>query len=130
MAAASLPTQGLVMFGGGHCGAATGYCCRHVDIVYNGISNTWTVYPGGLSQGRYNLAGASLPSQGLVFFVGGEGGLRVVDVYNVNTNLWAALATGLSDNRNGVADRSLFAVPGTCVFCWWFQRPEMDKPQA
>ncbi len=40
-----------------------------VDI-YNSTSNSWTVHPKGLGEGRSGLAAASLP-WGLVFFAGG-----------------------------------------------------------
>ncbi len=44
----------------------------YVDM-YNATSNSWTTYPAGLGQARYNLAAASLAS-GLVFFAGGTTG--------------------------------------------------------
>jgi hypothetical protein len=168
LAASSLTSQGIVMFGGGDCGMAAGYCCRNVDMykadsntwtvfstglsvgrcglaaaslpsqgliffaggysystqtghvlsrdidVYNAISNTWAVAPNGLSRGRFRLVGVSLPSQGLILFAGGQENpqdgrstSRVIDTYNVNTNAWTPLATGLSPGRENPAAASL-----------------------
>jgi hypothetical protein len=41
----------------------------YVDM-FNVTSNSWTRFPEGLGQNRYELAAASLPS-GLIFFAGG-----------------------------------------------------------
>jgi hypothetical protein len=106
LAASSLTSQGIVMFGGGNCGVAAGYCCRHVDM-YKADSNTWTVFSTGLSVGRCNLAAASLPSQGLIFFAGGysyseQTGHALsldIDVYNAISNTWAVAPNGLSRGR-------------------------------
>jgi hypothetical protein len=50
-------------------GGGGGFSSSVVDM-YNATSNSWTSFPNGLRQARYDLAGASLPS-GLVFFAGG-----------------------------------------------------------
>ncbi len=44
--------------------------------MYNATSKSWTRFPTGLGQARFNLAAASLPSHGLVFFAGGEAGIK------------------------------------------------------
>jgi len=108
VAAASLPLQGLVFFAGGWTGQGTS-ASRDVDM-YNASSNMWTVSTTGLSQGRFEIAAASLPFHGLVFFGGGWTGQsvsRVVDVYNASSNMWTAFATGLSSGRKGLAAASL-----------------------
>ncbi len=74
LAAASLPHHGLVFFAGGHPSVTFLTFASVVDVL-NSTSGSWSTM--NLSIARSDIAASSLPSQGLVFFAGGQN--RCVD---------------------------------------------------
>lgn len=69
LAAASLSHHGLVFFAGGHPSVTFITFASAVD-VFNSTSGSWSTM--NLSIARSDIAASSLPSQGLVFFAGGQ----------------------------------------------------------
>jgi len=96
VASASLIDKGLIFFAGGLSRYKEGEESNSKIVnIYNINTNQWTT--SQLSIGRWEIAGTSLNSKGLVFFGGGaiipngdksQNQLlsNIVDIYNVNTD--------------------------------------------
>jgi len=122
IASASLSTAGIGMFAGGFNTTSSNIITplNAVDI-YNVNTNSWST--AKLSVARYDIAAASLPNQGLIYFAGGVNNsvvapfqfsltltqtqiilgtefTDIIDIYNANTNSWSI--DKLSEPKAGI----------------------------